>query len=157
MINKTSTGFLILLSATGTSACNKNPAAEFNLDKAALKWNTTTIKWSSEQLATLEAGEGLYLKYCAACHLSNGQGNMTNGFPPLKGSAIVKGPVANHIKIVLFSKKASVMPAFNNLTNSQLAKIITYERNAWTNVSGDWLDEKDILQARQQKVNKHEK
>lgn len=102
-------------------------------------------------MAGLENGGQLYGKYCAACHLKNGQGNMANGFPALKGSAIVTGSMAQHIRIVLQGKQGSAMPSFASLLDSEIANIITYERNAWGNNSSDWISAITIQQQRDSK------
>ncbi len=140
--------FLALVSLSG---CEKHTSAKPSLP--ADKWNTASKKWTKAQLLDLESGERLYGKYCAACHLKNGQGNMTNGFPPLKGSAIVTGPIKRHVNIVLLGKQGTAMPAYTNLTDSELAKIVNYERNAWGNNTGDWLSDKIIQQQRNTNVN----
>lgn len=136
----------VLLALVSISGCEKHTSEK--LTQPADKWNTASKKWTQAQLVDLESGESLYGKYCAACHLKNGQGNMTNGFPPLKGSAIVKGPMQRHVNIVLLGKQGTAMPAYSNLTDSELAKIVTYERNAWGNNTGDWLSDKIIKQQR---------
>ncbi len=136
---------LVFFVTASLSGCQEPTTA--NSDQPG-KWNTESKKWTKAQIVALESGESLYGKYCAACHLKNGQGNMTSGFPPLKGSAIVKGPVKRHVNIVLLGKQGTAMPAYKNLTNSELAKIVTYERNAWGNNTGDWASEILIKQLR---------
>lgn len=86
----------------------------------------------------MEHGEKLYNSTCASCHMANGEG-IPNVFPALKGSAIATGPVAAHLDIVINgSKKNPAMVAFGKqLRNVDLAAIITYERNAWGNNTGD--------------------
>jgi len=146
---------LVLFVTASLSGCQKPTTA--NVDQPG-KWDTGSKIWTKAQLVALESGESLYGKYCAACHLKNGQGSMTGGFPPLKGSAIVKGPIKRHISIVLLGKQGTAMPAYANLLNSELAQIITYERNAWGNNTyernawgnntGDWVSDKIIQQQR---------
>ena len=59
---------------------------------------------------------------------------MPPAFPALKGSKIATGPVIGHINIVLHGKTGTAMQAFGNqLTDEQIAAIITYERNSWGN------------------------
>ena len=57
--------------------------------------------WSPEQIQRLEAGRRWYTQRCAACHQASGEGQVALGAPALKGSAVVRGPVAQHIGIVL--------------------------------------------------------
>ena len=62
------------------------------------------------------------------------------------GSAIATGPAAGHIGIVVNGKPGTAMAAFGKqLSEVDLAAIITYERNAWGNTLGDMVTPKDIL------------
>lgn len=59
---------------------------------------------------------------------------MPPAFPALKGGELTIGPVAAHIHIVLNGKTGTAMQAFKDqLTNEQIAAVVTYERNAWGN------------------------
>ena len=102
-------------------------------------------------LAELMAkGEGLYNTSCGGCHQVNGEGLPAAGFPPLKGSAIAIGPVPAHIDIVVNGSKTNpVMAAYGPQMNDvDLAAIITYERNAWGNNTGDMVQPADVKAAR---------
>ncbi len=88
-----------------------------------------------EELMT--EGERVYLQSCAACHQPNGEG-LAGVFPGLKGSPIAIGDVAAHIDIVVNGKAGSAMQAYKDqLSAVELAAVITYERNAWGNDTGD--------------------
>lgn len=90
-------------------------------------------------------GEAAYNKYCAACHMPNGQGN--GPFPSLVGSEIVtgEGNVGKHIDIVLNGVSGTAMQAFGaQLTEAEIAAIVTYERNAWGNDTGDKVQPQDV-------------
>ncbi|MCG9748642.1 cytochrome c oxidase subunit II [Shewanella sp. Isolate8] len=94
-------------------------------------------------------GEQVYLGHCAACHQATGMG-LPGAFPALKGSAIATGPVDNHIDIVLHGKPGTAMQAFaSQLTPQELAAVITFERNAWGNNTGDMVQATDVNQAGQ--------
>jgi len=70
-------------------------------------------------------------------------------FPALKGSSIATGPVKNHIDIVLHGKSGTAMQAFESqLTDTEIAAIVTYERNAWGNDTGDLVQPIDIAKAK---------
>ena len=60
-------------------------------------------------------------------------------FPALKGSKVATGPIADHIRFVVHgSPKNPVMRAFGKeMDDRKLAGLITYERNAWGNSTGD--------------------
>lgn len=89
-------------------------------------------------------GEEVYNAACAACHMANGAG-VPGAFPALDGSAIATGPIADHIDIVLNGKSGTAMQAFDEQLNPiELAAVITYERNAWSNATGDNVQPSDI-------------
>ena len=93
-------------------------------------------------------GEKVYGTHCAACHQATGAG-LPPAFPSLVGSPLVKGPVAGHVDIVMNGKPGTAMAAFGGqLSDADLAAVITYERNAWGNDSGDLLQPSDIKAAR---------
>jgi cytochrome c oxidase subunit 2 len=95
----------------------------------------------------MEKGQGLYNSKCGACHQINGQG-LPPAFPGLKGSAIATGPIQAHLDIVLNGKPGTAMVAWNTLNDLELAAIMTYERNAWGNDTGDIVQPRDIKAAR---------
>jgi len=100
---------------------------------------------TKEQLMSL--GEQDYLTFCAACHQPTGLG-IPGAFPGLKDSPIVTGAVSEHLDIVLNGKAGTAMQGFaKQLTAKQLAAIITYERNAWGNDTGDLVQPDEIEQA----------
>ena len=94
-------------------------------------------------------GEKVYGRTCAACHQPNGQG-LPGAFPALAHGAITTGPIAGHIDIVLNgSKKNPAMAAWKGqLSDLELAAVITYERNSFGNAVGDLAQPKDIAAAR---------
>ena len=93
-------------------------------------------------------GKKLYTTHCAACHQANGEG-LGAVFPALAGSAIATGPLAGHLAMVLNGKAGTAMLAFGpQLSNEELAAIITYERNAWGNDTGDVVSVEDVQAAR---------
>ncbi len=110
-------------------------AAEASMDK----------DWTMEEL--MEKGQANYNTKCGACHQITGQG-LPPAFPPLKGSAIATGPIQGHLDIVLNGKPGTAMVAWNTLSDLELASIITYERNAWGNDTGDLVQPRDIKAAR---------
>lgn len=83
----------------------------------------------------MKKGEEVYKANCAACHQVGGTGG--GPFPALKGSLVAtKGPVADHLKLVIGGK--GIMPPFGpQLSDADIAAVVTYERNAWGNNTGD--------------------
>ena len=88
-------------------------------------------------------GEKVYAGNCAACHQANGKG-IAGTFPGLDGSKIAVGPKVDHIKMVLNGKAGSAMAAFKHLSDVDIAAVVTYERNAWGNATGDLVQPSEI-------------
>ncbi len=89
--------------------------------------------------ALIEKGEDVYNKNCSACHQITGVG-LPPVFPSLKGSPIIKGAIKDHLDVVFNGKPGTAMSAFGaQLSAVDMAAVITYERNAWGNNSGDKL------------------
>jgi cytochrome c oxidase subunit 2 len=117
---------------------------EAKLAKAAEASSDTV--W--EMAALMERGEKLYNTNCAGCHQTNGLG-IPPAFPALKGSAIAIGDASKHIEVVLKGVTGSAMGAWGGQLNDlELAAIVTYERNAWGNNTGDLVQPADIKAAR---------
>jgi cytochrome c oxidase subunit 2 len=97
----------------------------------------------------MAAGEKVYAKTCVACHQANGQG-LPPTFPSLVAGKTSTGPIAGHIDIVVNgSKKNPAMVAWKNqLSDLEIAGVITFERNSFGNKLGDMVQPKDIAAAR---------
>ncbi len=96
----------------------------------------------------LVAGERVYAANCAACHQANGKG-VPGAFPALTGSKVVTGPKAAQIAVVLKGKPGTAMPPWTQLSDLDLAAVITYTRNALGNKTGEALQPSEIGAARQ--------
>ncbi len=93
------------------------------------------MNMSYEELMTV--GEKAYNANCAACHQVSGEG-IPGVFPALKGSKIATEDLAAHIDIVVNGVPGTGMQAYGKqLGLKDLAAIVTYERNAWGNNTGD--------------------
>ncbi|WP_322068172.1 cytochrome c oxidase subunit II [Paraburkholderia bannensis] len=96
-----------------------------------------------------ERGEKVYASNCAVCHQPTGKGAGT--FPALDGSKVANGPIAEHVSIVLKGKAA--MPSWApTLNDVEIASVITFERNAWGNHTGDILQPRQVADARNGKM-----
>ncbi len=111
--------------------------------------------WSKDEL--MAAGKDVYEKQCAVCHQPEGQG-LAPAFPALAGSKIVTGPLLSaegkiikdsHVDRVLNGKAGTAMQAFRDtLTDTELAAVITYERNSFGNKKGDLIQPAQIKSLR---------
>jgi cytochrome c oxidase subunit 2 len=92
----------------------------------------------------MSEGKRVYNATCAACHMPNGEG-LPGVFPALKGSTMVLEDQAAHIDIVLNGKTGTAMQAFGKMLSlKDIAAVVTYERNAWGNNTGDMVQAKDV-------------
>jgi cytochrome c oxidase subunit 2 len=102
--------------------------------------------WAMDELVA--KGEEVYKKNCAACHQAEGQG-IPGVFPAITGSAVANGDVAKHIDIGINGVTGTAMAAFGpQLSDVELAAVITYQRNALGNSVGDMVQPSDIAAAR---------
>lgn len=101
-----------------------------------------SMSMSMEEL--MAEGERVYNATCAACHMPNGEG-LKGVFPALKGSEMVLEDQTAHIDIVLNGKTGTAMQAFGKMLSlKEVAAVVTYERNAWGNNTGDIVQPKDV-------------
>jgi cytochrome c oxidase subunit 2 len=92
----------------------------------------------------MSLGEQVYSANCAACHMPSGEG-LPGVFPALKGSQIAVADQPKHIDIMINGVTGSAMQSYaKQLTMSEIAAVVTYERNAWGNNTGDLVQAKDI-------------
>ena len=101
-------------------------------------------------LADLKArGEKVYATNCAACHQASGKGG--GAIKALDGSAVVLD--ADHgkqIAILLNGANNGAMPAWKSLSDTDLAAVISYTKNNWSNQTGQVVQPAELLAARKQ-------
>jgi cytochrome c oxidase subunit II len=112
--------------------------------KLAAKQDDPNKVWTLEDL--IARGEKVYQANCAACHQANGKG--AGPIKALDGSAVVMGPVADQMKILLNGAGNGAMPAWKQLSDTELAAVTTYTKNAWGNKSGKLVQPTEYLAAR---------
>jgi cytochrome c oxidase subunit 2 len=89
--------------------------------------------WTIDELK--QRGEKVYAANCVACHQATGKG-VPGAFPALDGSVVVAGPKTVQVGILLNGKNA--MPAWKaTLSDTEIAAVITYTRNNWSNKSAE--------------------
>ena len=148
------TGDLVQAADVNSAVSNTTVEGSTTEVKAAATATETPLNEAVETIATaspiedlakeytldelMVMGEQVYMKACVACHQPTGTG-LPPAFPALKGSKMVMGDVAAHIDMVVNgSKKNAAMAAFSGqLTKTEIAAVVTYERNAWGNNTGD--------------------
>jgi cytochrome c oxidase subunit 2 len=110
---------------------------------AALADDPTKV-W--ELPALVARGEKVYAANCAACHRPDGKG--AGPIKPLDGSAIVMGDPAAQIAILLNGAANGAMPAWKQLSDTEIAAVITYTKNNWSNQTGKLVQPAEIVAAR---------
>jgi cytochrome c oxidase subunit II len=103
--------------------------------------------WTESDLAA--KGATVYAANCVACHQANGKG-VPGAFPALDGSKIVNGPAPAQIALVLAGKPGTAMPSWKQLSDTDIASVITYTRNSWGNHSGEAIQPAQIVAARKE-------
>jgi cytochrome c oxidase subunit 2 len=101
--------------------------------------------WTLDELKA--HGEKVYAQNCVACHQATGMG-VPGSFPALSGSKVVDGPKADQIKLLLAGKQGTAMASFKHLSDADLAGVITFTRNNWSNKTGEAVAPAEIKAAR---------
>ena len=105
--------------------------------------NSADREWTLAELMT--RGEQVYATNCVACHQADGQG-IPGVFPALDASKI---SLAEQLNIVSNGVAGTAMQAFGGQLNAvDIAAVVTYERNAFGNSSGDILQPKEVKAGR---------
>lgn len=112
--------------------------------KLAAKQDDPNKVWAMPEL--LARGEKVYAANCAACHQANGKG--AGPIKPLDGSAIVQGTPAEMMHVVLEGRANGAMPAWKQLSDTDLAAVVTFAKNHWSNKTGQIVQPAQFVAAR---------
>jgi cytochrome c oxidase subunit 2 len=102
-------------------------------------------EWKLDELVA--RGEKVYAANCAACHQASGM-----GAGPIK--ALVASPVvldadkSKQIAVLLNGAANGTMPAWKQLSDTELAAVITYTKNSWANKTGQIVQPAEVVAAR---------
>ena len=90
-------------------------------------------------------GEKIYSGNCAACHQPSGKGG--GAVKPLDGAAVVlDADKTKQIGVLLNGQNA--MPSWKQLSDTEIAAVITYTKNNWSNKTGQLVQPSDVVAAR---------
>ena len=90
----------------------------------------------------MDQGKAVYDSACLACHGAQGQGGVGNA---IAGSAVVMGDLSNHMAVVAKGVSGTAMQAFGGQLNDvEMAAVLTYQRNAFGNNTGDVVQPGDV-------------
>ena len=119
-------------------AAAKRGAAEADAAMAA-------VDLSVDEL--MARGEEVYSASCVACHGADGKGGLGNA---IAGSAIATGGLDKHLEVIVRGVAGSAMQAFGEqLSDSDVAAVMTYQRNAFGNNTGDVVQTSDVVNYKQ--------
>jgi cytochrome c oxidase subunit 2 len=114
--------------------------------KMSAKQDDPNKVWAMADL--MQKGEKVYAANCQACHQANGKG--MGPIKPLDGAAVVLDTdKAKQIKILLNGQNNLTMPAWKQLSDSEIAAVISFTKNNWSNKTGQMVQPAEVLAARQ--------
>ncbi|MET0542898.1 MAG: cytochrome c oxidase subunit II [Variovorax sp.] len=101
--------------------------------------------WTLEGL--VERGAKVYAANCAACHQASGKG--AGPIKPLDGSPVVlDADKIREITVLLQGVNNGAMPSWKQLSDTELAAVITFTKNNWGNKTGQVVQPSEIVAAR---------
>jgi len=113
--------------------------------KLAAKADDPSKVWALDDLS--KRGEKVYAANCAACHQANGKG--AGAIKAVDGSAIVlDADKGKQIAVLLNGQGNGAMPAWKQLSDTDIAAVITYTKNSWSNKTGQIVQPAEVLAAR---------
>jgi len=111
--------------------------------KMAAKLDDPAKIWTLGDIT--QRGEKVYAANCAACHQANGKG--AGPILPLDGSPIVQdADKTKQIHVVLNGRGG--MPSWKQLSDTEIAAVISYTKNSWSNKTGQVVQPADVLAQR---------
>jgi cytochrome c oxidase subunit 2 len=94
-----------------------------------------------------QRGEKVYAQNCVACHQTHGKGG--GAIKPLDGAAVVLDTdKAKQIKVLLNGQNNGAMPAWKALSDTDIASVISYTKNHWSNQTGQVVQPADVAALR---------
>jgi len=92
-------------------------------------------------------GEKVYAANCAACHQANGKGG--GPIKPLDGSPVVlDADKGKQVHVVLNGQNNGAMPAWKQLSDTEIAAVVTFTKNNWSNKTGQVVQPSEVVAAR---------
>ena len=113
--------------------------------KMAAKLDDPSKVWALDDI--VKRGEKVYAANCVACHQPTGKG--AGPIKPLDGAAVVlDADKTKQIKILLNGQNNGSMPAWKQLSDTDLAAVISYTKNNWSNKTGQLVQPAEVKAAR---------
>jgi len=101
--------------------------------------------WALDDM--IKRGEKVYAANCVACHQANGKGG--GAIKPLDGAAVVlDADKAKQIMVLLNGQNNQSMPSWKALSDTDIAAVISYTKNNWSNKTGQVVQPAEVLALR---------
>ena len=109
--------------------------------EAAAKLDDPSKVWALPEI--MARGEKVYAANCAACHQANGKG--AGPIKPLDGSPKVLDPDhTDQINVLLKGQNNGAMPAWKQLSDTDIAAVISFTKNSWSNKTGQLVQPSEV-------------
>jgi cytochrome c oxidase subunit 2 len=112
--------------------------------KLAAKQDDPSKVWTLAELT--QKGEKVYAANCVACHQATGKA--MGPIKALDGAAVVLDADASKQIKVLLNGQNNAMPAWKQLSDSEIAAVISFTKNNWSNKTGQLVQPADVRAAR---------
>jgi cytochrome c oxidase subunit 2 len=113
--------------------------------KQSAKADDPSKVWAVDDLT--KRGEKVYAANCAACHQASGKG--AGAIKALDGSALVlDSDKLKQVAVLLNGQNNGAMPAWKQLSDTEIAAVITFTKNNWSNKTGQLVQPAEVLAAR---------
>jgi cytochrome c oxidase subunit 2 len=113
--------------------------------KMAAKMDDPSKVWTLSEI--LQRGEKVYAANCVACHQASGKGG--GAIKALDGSAVVlNSDAGKQIHVLLNGQNNNSMPAWKQLSDTDIAAVISYTKNNWSNKTGQLVQPAEVKAAR---------
>jgi cytochrome c oxidase subunit 2 len=111
---------------------------------AALQDDPSKV-WTLDDIT--KRGEKVYAANCSACHQPTGKG--AGPIKALDGAAVVlDADKLKEIKVLLNGQNNLAMPSWKQLSDTDIAAVISYTKNSWSNKTGQVVQPADVKAAR---------
>jgi len=119
--------------------------ASGKIKEAAAKADDPSKVW--ELPALTARGEQIYTANCQVCHQANGKGG--GNIKALDGSpTVLDADKAKQVHVVLNGQNNGAMPAWKQLSDTEIAAVVTYTKNHWSHATGQIVQPSEVAAAR---------
>jgi cytochrome c oxidase subunit 2 len=127
------------------SATDYSKWAGDEIKRQAAKADDPSKVWTADDIA--KRGEKVYASNCVVCHQANGKGG--GPIKPLDGAAVVLDPDhGKQIAVLLNGQNNGAMPSWKALSDTDIAAVITFTKNNWSNKTGQLVQPAEVMAAR---------